>query len=48
MDLLELKLNVDQPRKINMKETPYDTFQPYHIAKFAVDGRVLLKRSDVE
>ena len=39
LDLPELELNADQPRKIEMKETAYDTLQQYHIAKFAVDGR---------
>ena len=43
LDMPELELSADQPRRLEMRTKPTQPFNEYTIEKFAVDGRVLLR-----
>ena len=42
LDMPELELSADQPRRLEMREKPTDQWNTYCIEKFGADGRVLL------
>ena len=43
LDMPELELSADQPRRLEMRTGPAQDFSEYHIERFGVDGRVLLR-----
>ena len=42
LDMPELDLSADQPRKLEMREGPASPWNTYRIDRFGVDGRVRL------
>ena len=48
LDLPTLEISESQPRVLEMREGDYDVWVRWHVLRFAIDGRVQLKRSDSE
>ena len=43
LDMTELGLDQNQPRKLEMRESPQDAWQQYELERFGADGRVRLQ-----